>query len=160
MERVNRIVNNSIYKKSYQLIQDCEQERIYCSHNMAHFLDVARLAWIFNLEEHFGISKEIVYAAAMLHDIGKHEQYLNKIPHETASTQIASGILKDCGFHESEIKLILSAIESHRDQKLVGCSSLNQILYRADKMSRSCFTCDSKATCNWDSEKMNLEIKY
>lgn len=160
MERVNKIINNNIYKNTYKLIEDYEKTRIFCKHDMAHFLDVARLSWIFNLEENLGISREIIYVTAILHDIGKHEQYLNKIPHEIAGIRIARGILNDCGFDASENEIILSAIKTHRDEKSMNCEDLNRILYRADKMSRSCFTCDANASCNWNIEKMNLEIKY
>ena len=48
---------------------------------MRHFLDVARLAWIAGLEQGLGLDKEIVYAAALLHDIGKQAvppEILNK----------------------------------------------------------------------------------
>ena len=160
MERVNRIINNHIYINSYKLIQDYEKTRIFCKHDMAHFFDVARLTWIINLEEKLGISREIIYAAAILHDIGKHEQYLSNIPHETASALISRGVLIDCGFDESEREMILSAIETHRDEKLMNFKDLNRILYRADKMSRTCFTCNAKASCNWNIEKMNIGIKY
>jgi len=160
MKRVNRIINSSIFINSYKLIEEYEKVRIFCRHDMAHFLDVARLAWIFNLEENLGISREIIYATAILHDIGKHEQYLSNIPHETASIKTARSILKDCDFDESESALILSAIKTHRDEKQMNCKNLNGILYRADKMSRSCFTCDAKSSCNWDLKKMNMVIKY
>ena len=160
MERVNRIIKNSTFKRSYKLIEDYEKTRIYCKHDMAHLLDVARLAWIFNLEENLGISREIIYATAILHDIGKNEQYLNKTAHEIAGSQIARSILCDCGFDEAESEMILSAIETHRDEKQLNHKNLNRIIYQADKMSRSCFTCDAKASCNWDPGKMNLEVKY
>ena len=160
MVRVNKIFNNNIYRNSYQLIKDYEKTRIFCKHDMAHFLDVARIAWIFNLEENLGISREIIYATAILHDIGKHEQYVNKIPHEIAGIHIARIILNDCGFDESENEIILSAIRTHRDEERMTCENLNRILYRADKMSRSCFTCDAKSSCNWSYEKMNLGINY
>lgn len=160
MDRVNRIINNSKYINCYKQNEDCEKDRIYCKHNMTHFLDVARLAWIINLEENLNISKEIVYATALLHDIGKFKQYLNKIPHEIASAKIANDILKECGFQESEIDMILSAIETHRDANVMHNKNLNGILYRADKMSRSCFACSVNASCNWSLEKKNLELKY
>lgn len=161
MDRVNRIINNSKYINCYKLIEDCEKDRVFCKHNMTHFLDVARLAWIINLEENLCITKEIVYAAALLHDIGKYKQYLDKIPHEIASAQIAKEILMECGFHESEeIEMIISAIETHRDVNVINIKNLNGVLYRADKMSRSCFVCNVNATCNWSLEKKNLELKY
>jgi len=160
MERVNKIINNSIYKNTYKLIEDYEKARIFCKHDMAHFLDVARLTWIFNLEENLGISREIIYVTAILHDIGKYEQYINKIPHEIAGIRIARSILNECEFNETENEIILSAIKTHRDVERMNCKNLNRILYRADKMSRSCFTCDAKASCNWNIKKMNLVIKY
>jgi len=160
MERVNKIINNSIYKNTYKLIEDYEKTRIFCKHDMAHFLDVARLAWIFNLEENLGISREIIYVTAILHDIGKYEQYINKIPHEIAGIRIARSILNEYEFNETENEIILSAIKTHRDEERMNCENLNRILYRADKMSRSCFTCDAKTSCNWNIKKMNLIIKY
>lgn len=160
MERVNNIINNSIYKSSYKLIEDYEKPRIYCRHDMSHFLDVARLSWIFNLEDQLGLSKEIVYAAAMLHDIGKYEQYTKKIPHEIASAQIAKDILQDCGFDESESHMIQSAIESHRDFTIIDSQNLSGVLYRADKMSRNCFLCEANSSCNWDLDKRNMKITY
>jgi len=160
MERVNRIINNSIFKHFYALIEEYEKNRIYCKHDMGHLLDVARLAWIFNLEEKLGISREIIYATAILHDIGKHEQYVNKTPHEIAAIPIANSILCDCDFDESEREIILSAIKTHRDENQMKCRDLNRILYRADKMCRNCFNCDARASCHWTLEKMNLEIKY
>lgn len=41
---------------------------------MEHFLDVARLMYIYNLEDQAGFSKEMIYAAGLLHDIGRYEQ--------------------------------------------------------------------------------------
>ncbi len=87
---------------------------------MAHFLDVARLAYIFNLEEHLGIDRERIYAAALLHDIGRHVQYLDGTPHQEAGLPIAGEILRDCGFSEGEEEEILEAIARHRDGSVEG----------------------------------------
>lgn len=51
-------------------------------HGMVHFLDVARIGTIIALEEGLKIDREWIYAAALLHDCGKHEQYEIGIPHE------------------------------------------------------------------------------
>ena len=40
---------------------------------MVHFLDVARIGTIIALEEGLKIDREWIYAAALLHDCGKHE---------------------------------------------------------------------------------------
>ena len=71
MERIHAICNHPVWKESIKKIQALEQERIFCKHNPQHFLDVARLAWIENLEKNLGIEKELIYAAGLLHDITK-----------------------------------------------------------------------------------------
>ena len=76
MERINWILNHPLYTSSYNQLKDLEKDRIFCCHQMPHLLDVARIAYIRNLEEHLGLDKEIIYAASLLHDIGKgkHEK--------------------------------------------------------------------------------------
>lgn len=160
MERVERILEHPTYRACLQRIEELEAERIFCGHDMAHFLDVARLAYIFNLEEHLGIDRERIYAAALLHDIGRHVQYLDGTPHQEAGLPIAGEILRDCGFSEGEEEEILEAIARHRDGSVEGQASLAGILYRGDKMSRSCFGCRAREQCNWSQEKKNLRIRY
>ena len=48
-----------------------EHDREFCCHQITHLLDVARIAYIKNLEAGLGIDKELIYTAAILHDIGK-----------------------------------------------------------------------------------------
>ena len=59
---------------------------------MSHLLDVARIAYIRNLEKGYGFRKDVIYAAAVLHDIGKALQYEEKVPHEIAGERIAGEI--------------------------------------------------------------------
>lgn len=158
MERVNQILRNSVYQCNLKEIEVCEKGRIFCRHNMAHFLDVARIGMILNLKENLGIEEELLYAAALLHDIGRHEQYRNQIPHEEASAIIAKPILKDCGFMETESKQILEAIRSHRDCNVQEQKNLAGILYRADKKSRACFSCPAVHLCDWDESKKNMQL--
>ena len=42
---------------------------------MSHLMDVARIAYITCLEQNLGIEKDVIYGAAILHDIGKYAQY-------------------------------------------------------------------------------------
>ena len=102
MNRINAILKDPEYQTYLREIGICEKDRIFCRHNMAHFLDVARLAWIFNLEEHMNLERERIYAAALLHDIGRHLQYREGIPHEKASEKLAAPILERCGFENKE----------------------------------------------------------
>jgi uncharacterized domain HDIG len=136
-----------------------EKDRIFCRHNIEHFMDVARIAYIMVLEKGLPINKEIIYAAALLHDIGRYMQYEIGIPHEKASADISQEILRVCGFNDVEIKEITEAILNHR--KYNGePDTFGGILYRSDKLSRACYSCSSKALCNWNSEKKNLKIEY
>ncbi len=158
MERVNQICTHPLWKDSLQKIQELEQDRIFCRHTIEHFLDVARIAYIENLERNLHFSKEIIYAAALLHDIGRHLQYTQGIPHEEGSFQIAEEILIECGFEKEEQEQILSAIRSHRRKETRFADDLKGILYRADKKSRNCAFCAAFQECNWDREKKNFVI--
>lgn len=158
MEKVNKICSHPLFLSSLAKIQELEKERIFCRHNAEHFLDVARIAYIENLEKNLHISKEKIYAAAMLHDIGRHLQYLQGIPHERGSAMIAEEILKDCGFEKEEQEEIRSAIMGHRTPETRVPDNLAGLLYRADKKSRICAFCSACQECNWSTEKKNLVI--
>lgn len=158
MERVNRIWNHPLYQNSLHKIKELEQERIFCGHDWQHFLDVARLAYIENLEEDLEISKEIIYGAALLHDIGRHLEYLEGIPHHKGGVRTAVPILEDCGFGNEESLQILEAIGEHRDAGIREKKNLAGLIYRADKASRCCFACDAKEECNWNEEKKNMTL--
>ena len=158
MERINRIIEHETYRRCLSDIKCLEKDRIFCGHDMGHFLDVARLAYILDLEEDIGIDRELIYAAALLHDIGRHLQYRQGIPHEQASVQLAAEILKDCGFSEEEVQQITEAIVQHRNANVREQRTLSGLLYRSDKLSRSCFSCSAERECDWEKQKKNLGI--
>ncbi len=160
MERANRILTNQTYKSCLSKIEAFERTRVFCGHCMTHFLDVARLAYLFNLEEQLGIDKELIYAAALLHDVGRFVQYENGTPHQIAGLPLAEKILSECGFSTEEKQEILRAIENHRNSEIQQEKSLTGLLYRADKMSRSCFGCQAEPECNWSNQKKNLVLHY
>lgn len=158
MERVDKILNHDLFIEHLEKNNKAEANRRFCRHNIGHFLDVARIAMILNQEEQLGIEKDIIYAAALLHDLGKHLQYEMAIPHEESGARIAAEILPDCGFDNKETDVILSAILTHRDERVKDGKDLNSILYRADKLSRACFACKSEKDCNWKDGKKNMRI--
>lgn len=160
MERVNRILKHPCFQESLKQVKRYESDRIFCCHQMEHFLDVARIAYILNLEEHLEIEKDLIYAAALLHDIGRYVQYADGTPHERASACIAPEILADCGYLPEEIARIVDAIAAHRDLEEAKTEPLKSIIYRADKASRACFSCKAEAQCNWKKEKKNVKIGY
>lgn len=156
----NEILQHEMFKHCCAEIEKDEIGRIFCRHDMAHFLDVARLMMILNVEENFKIDEDIIYATALLHDIGRHWQYRVGIGHEISSALIARQILNDFDFRKSEKNKIMQAILKHRSHKTRKEKNLNGLLYLADKMSRACFCCKAEKLCNWSSDKKNLMMKY
>lgn len=160
MERINCIIENRQWQEYLGRIAKCETDRIFCRHDRIHFLDVARLAWIYNLEEGLGIEKERIYAAALLHDIGRFVQYQDGTPHPQASALLAPEILRRSGFEEEEIAEITEAIRQHGNAQIKDEKSLRGVIYRADKASRACYACKAEAQCDWSSRKKNLKLQY
>ena len=107
-ERINRILTHPSYIEYVSQNAEKEQDRVFCHHDMGHFLDVARLAEILNLTEAYGQDAELIYAAALLHDIGRHIQYETGEDHALVSARMAPAILKDCGFMQEEAEQIVS----------------------------------------------------
>lgn len=160
MERIDKILKHDLFIDNINKNMSAEKNRIFCRHDMTHFLDVARICRIINAEEGLGVEVELIYAAALLHDIGKHLQYTKGIPHELASARLALSILEDCGFDGKETDVIIDAICGHRDEGSADEKNLKGILYRADKLSRACFCCPAESECNWKGDKKNLRLQY
>lgn len=160
MERIDKILKHDLFIENLKKNKAAEAERCFCRHDMTHFLDVARIGVILNMKEQQGVAEELIYAAGLLHDIGRHRQYSEGIPHEQASAEIAPDILKDCGFDEKETSVIVEAILCHRDSASAEAEGLKGILYRADKASRACFACEAERDCNWKDNRKNLKILY
>jgi uncharacterized protein len=147
-------LNQIIWHKDYQYYlgqnEKAESERIFCGHCFDHFLSVARLTYIFLLEEdnHF-ITREMAYAAGLLHDLGRWCEYSSGIDHAEASVKLAVPILNDAGFSKDESALILKAIRQHRlsDDIDQHRSPLSRALKKADLFSRLCFQCQAQNEC-------------
>ena len=103
----------------------------------------------------------VIYAAAILHDIGKSFQYEERIPHEIAGEKVASEILdtlpEGLAFSAEERRLILAAVRGHREKK-DGAEPIAALFYDSDKRSRTCFSCPAEKECNWKDEEKNKEI--
>lgn len=159
MERFQKIVYHEKYKKTYDRLQKLEENRIFCGHDMEHFLSVARISYLMALENNVDISKDIIYATALLHDIGRADQYEKGISHEEAGAKLAQEILLDCGYEPHEVKLMVDTILKHRDMEDKK-ESFASIFYRADKLSRDCIHCKARQDCYWPEEKKNSKYIY
>lgn len=161
MDRINRILEHPTFQECLYFNEMAEANRSFCHHDMEHILAVARIAMLINLEEKTDIPKDIVYAAALLHDCGRYKQYEDSTPHEKASALLAKEILPDCGYSEEEIIWIEAAILSHRgSMKKTREDVLADILYRADKMSRNCLFCKAYQECNWSKGLKEQKLVY
>lgn len=160
MKRIQAIYSHPLFQEQFRLLSEAEKDRIFCKHTIEHFLDVARLMYLYSLEDGENLDKEVIYAAALVHDIGRYEQIAIGTPHDIASARMAQEILTDCGFTEDDIHLIQDAVLHHRGNSVTGDTPLSRYLYRADKQSRNCFCCPASNECNWPAEKKNLEIDY
>lgn len=160
MDKINNILQHTLYQQYMNANAEKESERIYCRHNMSHVLDVARIAYILNIKEGYGLSREMIYGAALLHDIGRHVQYETGEQHAFASARLAEPILADCGYAETEKKDIISAIYTHSDKDIVQDRSLNGLLARADQLSRACYACPAADQCNWSTERKNNTLQW
>lgn len=158
MDRINKIYNSSIYRRELVYIGEDEKNRIYCKHDIEHFLDVARIAYIMNLEKGMNYDKDVIYAVALLHDIGRHKEYQEGVNHHQASADIAKEILRKAGYTRKESKVIIDAILNHRNEN--NDNQLNELMYTADKMSRKCFCCNAIESCKWSNSKKNQGIYY
>ena len=160
MKRINQILEHPVYQQKQKRIDELEEDRLFCKHGVDHALDVARILYILVLENQASYQKDVVYAAALLHDLGRCDQYEKGIPHHEASAKIAEPILKDCGYQEEEIIWIVDAIRSHEFSESTDENSLKELLFRADKLSRNCFDCKVEKDCYWDIEQKNQTILY
>ena len=159
MKRVQAIWEHPLYQHNLEEMTRIEADRIFCRHTPEHFLDVARLAYIFALERSIACSRELIYCTALLHDIRRAEQYITGTPHDEAGVRIAETILSDLDFSSEEKESILSAIEEHRSSGK-ETSILSQLIYEADKKSRNCFLCEAEPQCYWSPQKKNMTIQY
>ena len=162
MQRIDFIFNDKRFRDRMNTINEREKDRIFCRHGFEHTLEVARLSYIFALEngameKDKRLTKDVIYATALLHDIGRFSELEEEMDHRQAGPILAEPILRDAGYTEEEVELINDAIYRHGD-KDSDPVSLAGILYKADKLSRECFLCEAYDICNWPEEKKNHSL--
>ena len=150
MNRTDNILTHAMFIDYLGLIAAKEVTRKFCCHDLQHLIDTARITYILVLESGDKVSKEftkdMIYAAALLHDIGRWQEYETGEDHAKVSCRLAEPILIDTGFSPEEIKIICTGILEHRklpqDPSLLG-----ELLYKADKLSRPCYSCVARCDC-------------
>ncbi len=157
MKRVNQLITHQVYRQYLASNDAAEETREFCHHDFNHGLTVARISYILWLEaEECPAEKEMVYAAALLHDIGRFRQYQDSaLDHAFIGAELALPLLQACGFDKEECTMITEAIAGHREP---NGSILAGILKQADQLSRPCMDCPAAEACYW--KKKNKEILY
>lgn len=153
MQRCNKIYNHPLFRECMKRIEENEKDRPFCLHNLNHSFDCARIGYIMILERGLNIDKELFYAAALLHDMGRY----TGVPHHISGAELAKRIMPECGFTDDETAVASNAISGHRSNS--SCGEFADILFEADKKSRLCFMCKAAKDCYWSEEKRNLNIE-
>ena len=100
------------------------------AHDFDHVLRVVAMAD--RLAQAEGANRNIVRAAALLHDIGLDE---GRAGHETSAANRAAEILRQQGYAEDFCRAVSQAIESHRFRSGPTPQTLEaQVLFDADKL--------------------------
>lgn len=164
MRRADAIRRSPAFRVHLERIDAAEANRAFCRHGLPHLLDVARIAWILSLERSCVLRKDVVYAAALLHDIGRSEQYATGEDHDVAGVRIAGEILDDLPealrFDPLERASILAAVARHRTARDDECEgeTLIPIIEQADHLSRPCYACAARGDCYWPRERKNMTV--
>ena len=193
MKYVNELLQKTDYLQQLQKLEQLEKDREFCKHGLNHLLDTARIAWITYLEQQQNVNKtdaqmkvveesilekEMIYLAALLHDLGRIQEYEEGISHHIASAVMAETYLSEIGYPEEKAMLIVAAVYGHRKNQGEFAQRMEKIcerknnseayermreglgalIYFADKKSRACFYCEAAENCNWEQEKRNMQI--
>ena len=158
MPRVRQILRDEAYQSYLAKNEKAEKNRVYCRHDMTHLLDVCRVGYAMILEDGLPYTKELMYTAGLLHDIGRWVQVETKADHAKAGAEMAAPILKRCGFSDEESALVVQAILYHRIKE--HPDAFSKVLYDADKQSRPCFACPEIGSCKRFANGETAELKY
>ena len=172
MERINRILGDRRYRMYLQRNAESEQDRKFCIHDFKHLSSVARITYILVLEEarpewwavELGAdretAKELIYAAGLLHDIGRWQEYATGEDHAEIGAAWARDLLLNNGFAEWEAEIVTRAIREHRSLQ-EEMTFLGERLYRADNLSRDCIQCRAQEECyKWGGTESSSELIY
>ncbi|NLF46399.1 MAG: HD domain-containing protein [Syntrophomonadaceae bacterium] len=159
MKRIDLLLQDSLYNEYLHRNAREEMDQRLCRHDINHHFTVAQMTfslmlnnndWEIFLEE-TGIdsqaaAKEVVYAAGLLHDIGKWKEYRDGEDLAACSARLSRTILPRALFTPDEIEIICRAICEQRNINK-DISLLGEKLYRGNNLSRMCSECHHNEEC-------------
>lgn len=159
-KRWRGILRHPLFLKILNQLEQMEGDRVFCKHDLPHFLDTARILYTMVLEGGYPYSMDLAYGAGLLHDIGRYIEYTGGTPHEIAAEPVVQEILGQCSYTEVEIDEIVRAISAHGEKDASSFGSLGELLYRADKTGRPCCHCSAAEDCYWPEERKQNSLSY
>ncbi|MCI5839988.1 MAG: HD domain-containing protein [Peptoniphilaceae bacterium] len=159
LENTNIIYSSNQYKKILEEIDFYEKDRIFCKHNIEHFLSVARIMYIISTEKNLNFNPDMIYTTALLHDLGRLDEYKYKADHAISSIKEAEKFLKITNFSDIQKEIIKNAIKNHRGNLKKSENdiySFVNVFKKADKLSRNCKMCSAKSECYWKEKNENI----
>lgn len=156
MKRVDNIIHHELFRNTLHEMNQWEKDRIFCHHNIEHLLSVARIMLLLAAEEGIAMQKDVLYATALLHDLGRIYQYQNGEDHAMAGIHLAQEILKESSYTQEEQDAMIEAILNHNKKEV--SNELGRLLQKADKLSRNCFLCLAREECYWAEMEKNQGV--
>lgn len=160
------MLNTQLYQSKLQKLCQYEEDRRYCRHDLEHFREVGRIAGIVARNNKLDFSQDLIDTCALLHDMGRVEQYESGISHDKASVAFAREILFYLKCDEPYIQTVCEAIAGHSNRYCAGerykkaeeLRSLGEIISYGDQFSRKCYVCQAASRCKWTkAEKIDRE---
>lgn len=104
------------------------------AHDSQHIYRV--LYYALDIANEYNVDKEVLIAAALLHDIGRDAQYNNpQCDHAIVGSEMAYVFLKSIGWEEDKADHVKACIATHRYRNNEPAISMEaKILYDADKL--------------------------
>lgn len=157
--KIKKILNHKLFIENMRKIIQIEENRIYCKHDIFHCFDVARICYIIVLENNLHYDKDVIYALALLHDIGRAKQYESGEDHSLIGGEIAAQIMHDVAFSEHDIELVKDIILKHSgEHNILSPKTLKEAFLKSDFLARKCSFCSAIDTCKWKTKNFRNDI--
>lgn len=158
MSYLARLLALESYRQALRALEDQEADRIYCKHNLDHFLDVARVTMLVCADFDIPADKDVVYLAALMHDLGRLDK--GQADHPVASAQLADQWLEAIDFPADRRPEVIRLIEGHGWRGPAVPSNLLEAFSLADSLSRPCYQCPATDSCHWPADRKNAYPRY
>lgn len=158
MSYIARLMALESYRQALTALERREADRIYCKHDLDHFLDVARITLLLCQAHNIEADRDSVYLAALMHDLGRLDR--DEADHNVAGSVLAAQWLDAIGFPKDRQEVVLTLIEEHGWPGKKAPANLSEAFSLADSYSRACYYCPAADSCFWPPERKNTHPIY